>query len=194
MTMRKHCIYIAIALSLAAGPALAQQPGKRIGGAVGQGLDKAEKALGLPVPTGTGALNEQPPQADNAVTNALIKPFQDLAAFIHGDANGAAALAIAVPEIQDGNGLACWTSMQTAGKVFDAHPIPLTFRVMTDFQALRLWVITANRLCDNTACTVVFADGTNIVNAAAPLSAGVGLPSLQGLCSKIAHINLVTPQ
>lgn len=129
---------------------------------------------------------------DHALYNLIAKPFQDLASFINGDAVGAASLAVAVPELQDGTGLACWTAMQTAGRVFKAHPVPLTLQAMTDFEGLRLIVMATNQLCDNPACTIVFSDGINVVQAAAPLSLPA-LPSLSALCSKVAHIKLSPP-
>jgi len=175
-----------LAFLLAATPAFAQQRQAQIRAPL-TGDPKAD------IEAARARREAQETKQPSGVANALAKPFQDLADFINNDAKGAAALAVAIPELQDGNGLACWTAMQTAGKIFDAHPVPLTFKAMTDFQALRLLVMTANKLCDNTACTVVFADGVNVANAAAPISIGAGLPSLQGLCSKIAHINIVPP-
>lgn len=132
------------------------------------------------------------PATDDKVLSALAKPFQDLANFINSDAIGAAQLAIAIPELQDGTGLTCWNAFQTAGKVFKAHPVPLTFKAMTDFQALRLIVMATNKLCDEPACTIVFSDGVNIAQAAAPIALPV-IPSLSQLCSKVAHIKLSVP-
>lgn len=125
-------------------------------------------------------------------TNPLAKPLQDLADFISGDASGAIQLAMQIPELQDPNGAACWGAMVTATKVFQAHPVPLTLKLMTDHEAVRLLVMSANKLCANTACTVVFADATNIAQTASPTP--IAIPSLQTLCSKVAQLAPPIPE
>lgn len=129
---------------------------------------------------------------ENAALNALLKPFQDIANFVGNDNLEAAKLSVAIPELQDGNGLACLNAMATYAKVYKAHPLPLTLHVMTDVEAFRLNIAAVNRLCDTAACTVIFADGVNVAQAAAPIAIA-GLPSLSQLCAKVAHIQMATP-
>jgi hypothetical protein len=125
------------------------------------------------------------------VQSIIAKPLQDLANFINGDMAGAAALAVAIPNLQDGNGQACWTALAGAGAVFRAHPVPLTFQGVTDLEAIRLLNMTANQVCTNSACTQVFNEVTNLIDAAAPIT--VAIPSLASLCSKIPEIAVVAP-
>jgi hypothetical protein len=129
---------------------------------------------------------------ENAALKVLLKPFQDIANFVGSDNLEAAKLSVSIPELQDGNGLACLNAMATAAKVFKAHPLPLTLHVMTDIEAFRLNVAAVNRLCDTAACTVIFADGVNVAQAASPVAIA-GLPSLSQLCAKVAHIQMATP-
>ena len=132
--------------------------------------------------------------SDAALTSALAKPFQDLAAFLGSDATGAAALSTQITALQDGHGQQCWLAMATAGAVFKAHPVPVTFKVMTDVEALRLLAMTANNLCVNVHCTQVFADLSSMAQAASPTP--LSLPSLHDLCIKIpqiAQVAAITP-
>lgn len=127
------------------------------------------------------------------VMSAIAEPFKNLADFIASDPTGAAALATQVPGLQDTNGKACWTKMQDAGAVFQAHPVPVTLKVMTDFEALRLLQMTANNLCSYTPCTVVFSDGANLAVAAASAVGGAltsnSVPSLTQLCARIPQMS-----
>lgn len=161
----------------------------------GQLCDPAGLLPGCPKPfasddtaAGSGGSN-----STNPILNALAKPFQDLANFIGADADGAATLATQIPQLQDVNGKACWVKMQAAGAVFKAHPVPLTFQIMTDFEAFRLLQMTANDLCSYTPCTVVFSDTSNLVTAVASavggvLTAGLQPQSLTTLCSRIPQL------
>lgn len=181
---------IILALVLIAGitPAIAQTPTpKPRPGLTGNIVNDINAARNAPAAPGAPRGAD-----DHTLYNLIAEPFQKLADFINGDLVGAAQLSVAVPELQDGTGLACWTAMQTAGRALKAHPVPLTLQAATDLQSLRLNVMAANKLCDEPACTVVFSDGINIVQAAAPISLPA-LPSLSALCSKIAHIKLSPP-
>ena len=129
---------------------------------------------------------------------AIAKPFQDLADFIASDESTAATLATQIPGLQDTNGRACWTKMQDAGAVFKAHPVPVTFKAMTDFEALRLLQMTANNLCAYTACTIVFSDASNLATAVAAkvggaMASSFSIPSLTQLCSQIPQIAPMLP-
>lgn len=126
-----------------------------------------------------------------AISNALAKPFQDLAAFLSSDAAAAITLSTQIPALQDGHGQQCWMAMATAGDVFKAHPVPVTLKVMTDVEALRLLAMTANNLCANVHCTQVFADLTSMAQAASPTP--LPIPGLHDLCSKIPQIAQAAP-
>jgi hypothetical protein len=132
------------------------------------------------------------------IMSAISKPFQDLANFISSDAAGAAALATVVPGLQDTNGQACWLKMQDAGAVFKAHPVPVTLKIMTDFEAIRLLNMTANNLCSYAPCTVVFADAANLVTSVSSAvggvtTSGIQIPSLTTLCARIPQISPMLP-
>lgn len=132
-----------------------------------------------------------PKAAAGIIGKVLAKPFQDLADLLNGDMDGAIALSTAIPDLQDGNGQACWIALRSAGKVFKEHPVPLTFHAATDIEGFRLLVMAANRLCTNSACTQVFADGANIITAISPLP--IPAPSLNAICAKIPAIAVVAP-
>jgi len=72
------------------------------------------------------------------------KPFQDIADFIGADPNAAVALATAIPNLQDGHGQQCWIAMQLFGAIIKAHPVPITFHVINDYESLRLLGIATN--------------------------------------------------
>jgi hypothetical protein len=158
------------------------------------GNASAQTRLKLPIdPLHLNSTSSQPTAVLNDVMTALAKPFQDLANFIGGDADGAASLATVIPNLQDVNGKACWVKMQEAGAVFKAHPVPLTFKLMTDFESLRLLQMTTNDLCSYTPCTVVFSDASNLVTGVAAavggaLASSMQIPNLTTLCSRIPQI------
>lgn len=173
---------ILIALSLAfASPAPAQTkiPISRpaLTGNVINDINNAVEKQAL-----TGATN---------VANSITKVFQDVANFIGEDNTAAIALSTEIPTIQDGNGQQCWISMQSFAAVFKAHPIPLTLKVASDLEALRLAQIAANQMCANPACTVVFSDLVNTVAQVSPIN--IVVPSLTQLCSKVPQIALTKP-
>jgi hypothetical protein len=170
-----------LAFGLIAGPAFAQTQSKRF---VPTGNLKADIAAGI-----GNKVTDDGSAALNTAFSALAKPFQDIAKFIGDDADGAVSLATAVPEIQDGHGQQCWMAMASFGRIVKAHPVPLTLRVMTDLEALRLLGIAANRLCANVHCTQVFADQTAMIQAASPIP--LILPSLHDLCTKVPQIAVI---
>lgn len=156
--------------------------------------DKKPKLTGNPINDIKNAVsgsNVIPGTDDNKFQNLLAKPFQEMADFLASDAQEAIRLSTAVPGLKDGHGQQCWIAMSTAGAVFKEHPIPLTFRAMSDIEALRLLTMTANNLCSNAHCTQVFADLTNAAQAASPIP--LPIPSLNSLCSKIPQIGIVDP-
>ena len=130
--------------------------------------------------------------ADNVLA-ALAKPFQDLATFIGEDADGAIALSTAIPALQDGHGQQCWMATKQFADVIKAHPVPLTLKVSTDLEALRLLMMASNNLCSNVHCTQVFGDLASGIAQLAPLNASIPIPSLHDLCAKIPQVAVVPP-
>lgn len=128
----------------------------------------------------------------DSVLAALAKPFQDLATFIGEDIDAAVTLSTAIPSLQDGNGQQCWMGMQQFSAVVKAHPVPLTLKVATDLQALRLSMMAANNLCANPHCTQVFADLSNgVQQLAVGIGSSIPVPSLNAVCSKVPQIAVV---
>jgi hypothetical protein len=125
------------------------------------------------------------------IAATLAKPFQDIANFIGDDATGAVSLATQVPTLQDGHGQQCWMAMEQFGEVIKAHPIPITFHVITDYETLRLLGMATNNLCSNVHCTQVFSDATAMAQAASPMP--LAIPSLHDLCTKVPQIAVVAP-
>lgn len=121
----------------------------------------------------------------------LAKPFQDMATFIGADADAAVALSTAIPALQDGHGQQCWMAMKSFGDIIKAHPVPITFHVINDYETLRLLGIATNNLCSNVHCTQVFADATAMAQAASPMP--LAIPSLHDLCTKVPQIAVVPP-
>ncbi len=127
----------------------------------------------------------------NNIATVLAKPFQDLANFIGDDADGAVALATAIPSLQDGHGQQCGIAMQSFGAIIKAHPVPITFHVINDYESLRLLAMATNNLCSNVHCTQFFSDFTAMAQAASPVP--LAIPSLHDLCTKVPQIAVVAP-
>jgi hypothetical protein len=125
--------------------------------------------------------------ADNVLA-ALAKP---LANFIGEDADGAIALSTAIPALQDGHGQQCWMATKQFADVIKAHPVPLTLKVSTDLEALRLLMMASNNLCSNVHCTQVFGDLATGIAQLTPLNTSIPIPSLHDLCAKIPQVAVV---
>lgn len=192
-------LVIAVLLALAGGSAFAQdrtptpRPSpSRIGGPAGQVLDNlGVKPLPGPAQGGDDGAPSTSSQPGNGFTSPLDKPFQDLANFIGDDIDAAITLATSLPALQDGNGQKCLMALKTFGDVIKAHPAPLTFKIATDLEAFRLKQMAINRLCQEPACTVVFADITQTITAAAAIP--LPIPSLHDLCGKVPQIAVAPP-
>lgn len=165
-----------LAALLIAGPAMAQAP-------------KARPQLPFD-PLGLNKSSSSGTALDNIAT-VLAKPFQDIATFIGADADAAVALSTAIPALQDGHGQQCWMAMKSFGDIIKAHPVPITFHVINDYETLRLLGIATNNLCSNVHCTQVFADATAMAQAASPMP--LAIPSLHDLCTKVPQIAVVPP-
>ena len=127
----------------------------------------------------------------NNLKSVVTQPMQDLANFISKGLGDAATLAVAIPDLQDGNGPACWLMLQHAGEVLQAHPLPVTLNGALDLEAVRLLHMTAAKVCSYSPCTQVFNEATNVVSAAAPLKTPI--PSMTQLCAQIPPIAVVAP-
>ena len=138
-----------------------------------------------------GTATDKSTAALESLGAALAKPFNDIANFIGSDADGAVTLATVIPNIQDGHGQQCWIAMKSFGDVIKAHPVPITFHVIQDYETLRLLGIATNNLCSNVHCTQVFADFTGMAQAASPMP--LAIPSLHDLCTKVPQIAVVPP-
>jgi hypothetical protein len=156
-----------------------------------QGLPKLRPLTGNLINDLGGGATDKSAAALDSIATVLAKPFQDLANFIGADADGGVALATAIPNIQDGHGQQCWIEMQSFGAIIKAHPIPITFHVIQDYETLRLLGIATNRLCTNVHCTQVFSDFTAMAQAASPMP--LAIPSLHDLCTKVPQIAVVDP-
>ena len=127
------------------------------------------------------------PASPQRLLDFLSQPMQDLANFISGDFAGAATLAATgIAGVPDGNGNSCWNMLQSANGIFkEAPPNGPLPGPSTVLEQLRLLAITANRVCQNAACTQVFTEAGNALNTIAPIN---GLPSLTLLCSKVPSV------
>jgi hypothetical protein len=121
----------------------------------------------------------------------LHSPFLDIANLGTEDNGDAIKLSTQIAGLQDGNGQACWTTLQSFAQVVKAHPIPATFHVATDIEALRLLSMATNNVCKNPACTQVFTELGNGVQQLA--GSNISVPSLTSLCAKVPQIAVVAP-
>lgn len=101
------------------------------------------------------------------------------------DIGGAATLSMQIPGLQDPVGNACWKQLAPVQALIKAHPLPVTLKIASDIEALRLAAIAMNQVCANPNCGQMFVDATN----AATAIAGVPIPvSLGSLCAKVPVI------
>lgn len=119
--------------------------------------------------------------------------LQKFADFITGDMTGAADLAISIPDTLDGNGQVCFDAMTSAGKIFQANPIPkdTTIGIANVVERLRLLAMTVNKVCQLPACTQVFADATGQLSAIAPIKTPI--PNLHDLCASVPTVAKANP-
>lgn len=123
--------------------------------------------------------------ANGGTPSPFSGPLQDILNFFASNFDEAAALAVQIPELQDGNGQACWIKASSIGKLVKLHPLPVTFKAAPDFEALRLLGMSVNNLCADPHCTQVFTDLSNGVQQ---LGLNVPIPSLTTLCTKFPTI------
>lgn len=130
------------------------------------------------------------PGCSTTGTGALPSWLQDALNFFNSDFQDAAELAVSVPGLQDGNGQQCWLKASSINDLLKKHPYPLTLKIATDFEAVRLFNMAINNLCIDPHCTQVFTDLGNQIQA---VGVGIPVPNLTGICTKIATIPVVAP-
>lgn len=108
-----------------------------------------------------------------------------LAQWTADDITAAQALSTSITGLQDPVGAACWASFSNLVGLLKQHPIPLTMKVATDLEALRLTHIALKQICENPNCGQMWTD---LQNAQAALSI-VPLPfSMQSICARVPAI------
>ena len=118
---------------------------------------------------------------------AVAKLDTEIATFLNNiaDFGDAVTLSTSIPGLQDNVGNSCWQQFAPLQALVKVHPIPLTFKLATDIEALRLAAIGLNQVCANPNCGQMFVDASNAANAIA----GTQIPvSLGSLCSKVPVI------
>jgi hypothetical protein len=123
-----------------------------------------------------------------AIANPIINAFNALSALVEKDGDGAVKLSTQIPELQDYVGQACFTQIALIGQVVQAHKLPATLAIATDFEAARLVGMALNRICANPNCGQVWTDVQNVVTAINPGVIPVSLPSI---CAKIPVMGTV---
>lgn len=175
-------------------------------------LPRLPRAIETPVTLPATAAAAAPPATDDSVpcvdpanllpigckppTGASVGLGVPLADFLkqglgyfNSDFVGAAALAAQIPELPDGNGQACFVKVGIIGKVLKIHPVPVTLKLATDFEAARLFTMALRQVCDFPQCTVVFTELSNGIQQIAPASLGQSpIPSLTQLCVHVPNI------
>ena len=123
------------------------------------------------------ALAATPAMAQTKLQSTISTALSNLA-----DIDGAVALSTSIPGLQDPVGNACWSSLAGVQALIKAHPLPLTLKAASDFEALRLATIALNQMCANPNCGQMWQD---VQNTAASI-AGLPIPvSLAAICSKV---------
>lgn len=147
-------------------------------------VTKVASVLALCVIAGTLAFGMRDAHADSRRGNIVTTITADVSAFLTGlaDIQGAITLSTEIPGLQDPVGSACWSQLAPVQALIKAHPLPVTLKVASDIEALRLAALAMNQVCANPNCGQMFLDATN---AAAAISS-VPIPvTLTSLCSKV---------
>lgn len=116
---------------------------------------------------------------DKLAQSPLVKA---LGAWGSDDVNGAVELSTAIPDLQDTVGQACWKTFAAMGAVVQKHPLPATFKLATDIEAGRLFLMAVKNVCKKPECSQVFTELTNQIGAFTPLPPAISLTSI---CAKI---------
>lgn len=146
----------------------------------------AQSRTAKPVPC-TDLLNKLPIGCTPAAGSLLGTASTEVSTFLTqlADINGAATLSMQITGLQDPVGNACWKQLAPVQALIKAHPLPVTLKIASDIEALRLAAIAMNQVCSNPNCGQMFLDATN----AATAIAGVPIPiSLGSLCAKVPVI------
>jgi len=149
---------------------------------------------GLPATAGT--INLDPLNLAGAisptsgVTSGLGNVVGPLVTWLTSDFAGAAALAVSIPSLQDGNGQACALAAKPVADVIKAHPLPISGMLATDIEAQRLFIAALDLVCASDACNRVWTDESNAI---AQIGLGVPVPALSAICAKIPVIRMVAP-
>ena len=172
-------LFLIVAALLIADSALAQTLPKRPPNPIGDVIERAKERI-----------EETTQLPSNPLGNALQK-FGDV---LGSDTADAVRTATSVSTAQDGNGQRCWAKLSRAATVFKANPLPKeldTPHLATFIEKVRVLSIVARQVCDDTACTQMFADGTNTLSRNMPIR--VPLPSLTQLCADLPPIPVSAP-
>lgn len=145
-----------------------------------------------PVPC-TDLLHLVPPGCQGiavSASGAATGPLANIVNFFAGQFDSALALAVQFPELQDGNGAACWKRASTLGAIIKVHPLILTGNAPVDLEAQRLFFAGLNGMCADPHCTQVFTDLGNGVQA---LGANISIPNFTSFCTRFPTITMVAP-
>lgn len=171
--------------TLAMDPAQSKIDAAPGAGAAVAAIAKSAAVLLFAVILATMAFAPTPAAAQTRSTTIIGTALNSLAKLVQDDGTASVKLSTSIPELQDYVGEACWTQIALIGKVVKAHPIPPTFKIATDIEALRLVGMSLNKICGNPNCGQMWTDAQNVANAINPGVLPVSLPSI---CSKIPVI------
>lgn len=118
-----------------------------------------------------------PPPAKAATTNNVTLNF--FQRWADDDIQAAIKLA---NDFADPDAAACWGAFSDIGKVVKAHPLPISLRLASDIQAIRIFTRTLKKTCMLKECTQMFQEISNQVNAFSLVPLPV---SLANICAKI---------
>lgn len=146
------------------------------------GAPRAEAATAK-IPARTGIANPLDPLGLLSKISSDIQPFITFfQTWTQDDLAAAVTLSTSIPSMPDPIGQACWQTFGSIGALVQAHPLPVTLKLASDIEALRLLRSGVKAVCGKPECNQVFADLANMANAINPLAP---IPTLMSFCAKI---------
>jgi len=146
------------------------------------GAPRAEAATAK-IPARTVIANPLDPLGLLSKISSDIQPFITFfQTWTQDDLAAAVTLSTSIPSMPDPIGQACWQTFGSIGALVQAHPLPVTLKLASDIEALRLLRSGVKAVCGKPECNQVFADLANMANAINPM---VPIPTLMSFCAKV---------
>ena len=127
-----------------------------------------------------------------SLSDAMSPEMKDFVTFVQGDIGTAMKLTGQIADLPDGNGQACFSQLRKSADIITSLQQTVdsggVIGAITAYEALRLLHMNVIKTCENTACTQIFSEVTNVVTSATPAPFSLQVPSVTKLCAKIPSI------